>query len=156
MDKGIAFRASLKSDSWSTDGEDAHEEVGDDSTCVDDAVPDNLSMGSIASWQIKGEDGVTCADQFASKKDKRKFFDPLMKIDGVPGECNPCRCCLDCTKTPRKCKQCCSWMWRSIAVPCVLPDSEKWTTGWCVCRGEAGAPLLVVSLRHQHLKMPSN
>ena len=124
-DKGIAFRASLKSDSWSTDGEDADEEVDDDSTYVDDAVPDDLSMGSSTSWQFTGEDGVTYADQFASKKDKRKFFDYLVKIDGVPGQCNPYHCCLDCVKTPGKCKQCYSWMWRSNAVPGVLPDSEK-------------------------------
>jgi len=101
-EKGIAFR---ESDSWSTDGEDADEELDDDSTYVDDAVPDDLGIGSSASWQITMENGVTCADQFASKKDKRKFFDYLVKIDGVPDECNPCCCCLDCVKTPGKCKQ---------------------------------------------------
>jgi len=45
-------------------------------------------------------------------------------------------------------QQCCSWMWRFIDVPCVLPDSEKQATGWCVCGGEARAPLLVVLLCH--------
>jgi len=124
-EKGIAFRDSLKSDSWFTDGEDADEELDVDLTHVDDAVPGDLSMGSSASWQITAENGVTYADQFASKKDKRKFFDCLVKIDGVPDECNPCCCCFDCVKTRGKCKQCCSWIWRSNAVPGVLPDSEK-------------------------------
>ena len=83
-----------------------------------------------------------------SKKDKRTFFDYLVKIDGVPGQCNPYHCCLDCVKTPGKCKQCYSWMWRSNAVPGVLPDSDKQAIRWCVCGGGAEAPLLVVLLCH--------